>query len=420
MKKSAIFTIFLMSALLKTYSQDYLISFAGSGDTTVVSSVKVDNLTSGATVTLNGGDILHLFAPVGIDALNADNGHVQIYPNPMTEQAVLTFMAPESGNAAICIADLSGKTVHQISALLLPGRHSFHVSGIRRGLYFVKVTGKNYFYSGKLISQSALQSDVRIEDASSVMNIAENRLKSISSVIDMAYTGGDQLIYKGISGAYSNKVPDMPYGSKTITFNFASCTDADNNNYSTVQIGDQTWMGENLNAGVRLYNYEEQVNNGITEKYCNDDLATNCDIYGGLYQWSEMMTYTSTAGVQGICPTGWHLPTDEEWTTLTDNLGGESVAGGVMKSTGAIETGTGLWHSPNTGATNGSGFSALPGGLRDENFLFFDVNYNGFWWSSSESMAGYAFCRNMGYSRSNVDHYSNYEAWSFSVRCLRN
>jgi hypothetical protein len=102
MKNSTII-IFLVLVILKTQAQDYLISFAGAGDTTEVGTVKVDNLTSGATVTLNGGDILHLFGSVGIGAPDSDNGTLQVYPNPMAEQSMLTFIAPENGNTVIGI-----------------------------------------------------------------------------------------------------------------------------------------------------------------------------------------------------------------------------------------------------------------------------------------------------------------------------
>ena len=140
--KKSTFIIFLVLVFLKTQAQDYLISFAGAGDLLQWTALKVDNLTSGATVTLNEGDVLHLIPAVGIGTLDIDNVTLHIYPNPMAEQSMLTFTAPENGNAVICIVDLSGKTVYQISTMLSTGIHSFRVSGINRGMYFVKVTGK--------------------------------------------------------------------------------------------------------------------------------------------------------------------------------------------------------------------------------------------------------------------------------------
>jgi uncharacterized protein (TIGR02145 family) len=197
-------------------------------------------------------------------------------------------------------------------------------------------------------------------------------------------------------------------------------TDArDSKTYSTVQIGTQCWMGQNLNIGIRIADGTPQTNNGLIEKYCYNNLESNCDIYGGIYQWNEMMQYSMTPGVQGICPTGWHLPTDAELTTLTTYLGGLSVAGGKMK-----ETGTTHWTSPNTGATNESGFAALPGGYRTYLGGFGSLGNRGSFWSST-------FNDPPGYDCSwNIDLFYNTDDVNreggampvngFSVRCVKN
>jgi|WetSurMetagenome_2_1015567.scaffolds.fasta_scaffold258224_1 uncharacterized protein (TIGR02145 family) len=150
-----------------------------------------------------------------------------------------------------------------------------------------------------------------------------------------------------------------------------SITDSrDAKTYNTVIIGNQCWMEKNLNFGTRINGTQGQSNNGVSEKYCYDDLESNCDVYGGLYQWAEMVQYingvtNSTSfstipigNVQGICPSGWHIPRQNEWNTLTSFLGDWSVAGGKLKETGTLH-----WASPNTGATNSSGFTALPAGF---------------------------------------------------------
>jgi uncharacterized protein (TIGR02145 family) len=391
MKKSTIIIIFLALAMLKTQAQNYLISFAGTGETTVVGTVKVDNLTSGVSVTLNGEDVLHLIPAIGIGTLDINNETLHIYPNPMAEQAMLTFVASESGNVVIGIFDLSAKTVCQISSMLSTGIHSFRISGISRGMYFVKVTGINYNYSTKLISQSNLQSTTRIEYVSSVKNPASNQLKNITATIDMPYTDGDQLLYTGSSGIYSTIVTDVPISSKTITFNFVACTDADNNNYSIVQIGTQTWMAENLNYSTG-------------NSWCYDNNSSNCNTYGRLYDWQTAL---------GACPSGWHLPSDAELTVLTDFLGGESIAGGKMK-----EAGTAHWLSPNTGATNSSGFTALPGGYRFSNGNFYDLTHNVDFWSSTEGSSPRAWYRDLTYNVESVYRSTDPKELGFSVRCV--
>lgn len=139
--------------------------------------------------------------------------------------------------------------------------------------------------------------------------------------------------------------------------------DQDGHYYSIVTIGTQTWMAENLNRGTMLRNIPGTLpaDNGIVEKYCYDDLEVNCNFYGGLYSWVEAMDYhpsdTGLIGTtRGICPDGWHMPTQKEYETLVDYLGGWLVAGGKLKDT------TSLWLPPNQAASNESGFSAIPGG----------------------------------------------------------
>jgi uncharacterized protein (TIGR02145 family) len=182
--------------------------------------------------------------------------------------------------------------------------------------------------------------------------------------------------------------------------------------YTTVFIGTQCWFQENLNVGTRINGSQDQSDNSIIEKYCYNDLESNCDVYGGLYQWNEMMQYSTTPGVQGICPTGWHLPTDGEWTTLTDYLGGVSVAGGEMK-----EAGTAHWSPPNTGATNSSGFTALPGGCCGSPTFNGLTNYT-YFWSSSQYDATSAWLRSLAFNSASVIRYSNFKIAGFSARCL--
>jgi len=184
--------------------------------------------------------------------------------------------------------------------------------------------------------------------------------------------------------------------------------------YNTVIIGSQCWMKENLNIGLRINGSSNQEDDNVIMKYCYDDDPDNCTEYGGLYQWDEMMQYETTPGVQGICPSGWHVPTDAEWTTLTTYLGGESIAGGKMK-----ETGTTHWLTPNTGATNESGFTALPGGYRYYNGDFYSLgNYANFL-SSTENSSTYAWGRDLSYSNASVDRYDSNKTNGFSVRCLK-
>jgi len=184
--------------------------------------------------------------------------------------------------------------------------------------------------------------------------------------------------------------------------------------YNTILIGDQCWMAENLNIGTRIDGTGDQTNNSIIEKYCYDNLESNCDTFGGLYQWNEMMQYITTQGVQGICPTDWHIPTDNEYTILTDYLGGLSIAGGKMKETGTVH-----WYSPNTGATNESGFTALPGGYRHTDGGFHHLSTYAYFWSSRDYYGSYAYERYLYYNTDDVYPVITDQYCGLSVRCLK-
>lgn len=167
--------------------------------------------------------------------------------------------------------------------------------------------------------------------------------------------------------------------------------------YQTVTIGNQEWMAENLAYEPSSGNYWAYDNNN-----------SNVETYGYLYDWETACD---------VCPDGWHLPTDAEWTELTDYLG--ENAGGKLKATGTIEAGTGLWYDPNTGATNETGFTALPGGYRYGNGTFDGIGYGGVWWSATEVSTNYAWSRDVSCDYSGVDGYNDGKEFGFSVRCLR-
>jgi uncharacterized protein (TIGR02145 family) len=212
-----------------------------------------------------------------------------------------------------------------------------------------------------------------------------------------------------------NKLPEGVY----FICGFELFDDRDGQYYNTVLIGTQCWMAENLNIGIKITGFNSQTDNSIIEKYCYYDNTANCDTYGGLYQWNEMMEYSTTPGVQGICPAGWHLPTNTEWTILTNFLGGANVAGGKMKTTGTIEAGTGLWLSPNYGATNLSGFSALPGGYRHYFGNCDNLNYMAYFFSSSEQSANYAWALYLYTNNTHATAVYDNKNHSFSIRCIR-
>jgi len=179
--------------------------------------------------------------------------------------------------------------------------------------------------------------------------------------------------------------------------------------YHTVLIGSQCWMKENLDVGTMISGGTNQTNNGMIEKYCYNDVPDSCTRYGGLYQWNEMMQYLTTQGVKGICPEGWHIPTESELQTLKTTVGNSSNA---LKALGQGSGGG--------SGTNTSGFSALLAGQRffaDGNFYF--MGSACYFWSSTQS--GSAAYRIDLYSNDNQIYFiADSKNYGFSIRCLKN
>ena len=236
--------------------------------------------------------------------------------------------------------------------------------------------------------------------------------------------------------AYATNSAGTSYGNQQsfTTFDFPNCgtvTDYDGNTYNTVSIGNQCWITENLK--VTHYPNGDAIplvtdnttwadladdNTSDAMSYYNNNASSEADTYGALYTYAAAIgddwTRDNTAN-QGICPDGWHLPSDDEWTALTDFLGGTSVAGGKMK-----EAGTTHWNSPNTGADNTSGFSALPGGYRNvSNGTFFNLGSYGYWWSSTENSGTNAWYRALHFTNAEAHRDFNNKSYGFGVRCLR-
>jgi uncharacterized protein (TIGR02145 family) len=176
------------------------------------------------------------------------------------------------------------------------------------------------------------------------------------------------------------------------------------------------WMTQNLNIGIMIPGVTNMSNNGVIEKYCYNNDAAKCTLYGGLYQWEEIMQYTSTEGTLGICPASWHLPTDAEWTALENELPSPQQAS-RLAGNAALWVDNFLDKSPYFATT---GFEALPAGERTTDGLFKGQGYYVGFWSSSQSIVTNARDRWLNYSDV-VHFYDNgyNKAYGISVRCIQ-
>ncbi|MCJ7449862.1 MAG: T9SS type A sorting domain-containing protein [Bacteroidales bacterium] len=420
--KKLLISLFIFCAL-NANAQNYFMTFAGTGSATTVNTIKVENLTSGASLSLNGGDILHLTGTVGISTIEStQSSDIKIYPNPMTENSLIEFYPPVSGNAIISVFEMTGKLVAQIQNYLENSRQVFLLSGFKSGYYLINIRGKGYQLSGKLLSKSSTNLNLSISRISSDQAVdykkLNNEAKGSQATVDMLYTTGDRLKFTGISGNFSTVKTDIPAQDKTITFNFMPCADNDNNNYPVVMIGTMIWMAENLKTTT--YNNGDligsttpatlDISSETTPKYqwAFNGEENNVAVYGRLYTW-----YAITDS-RNICPTGWYVPNDGDWKLLTTFLGGESVAGGKLK-----ETGTTHWTTPNTKATNETGFTALPGGWHRWDGTFNDLGKISYWQSMSEYNSSNGWTRAMYYNYSDASRTYSGKKGGFPVRCLK-
>jgi uncharacterized protein (TIGR02145 family) len=177
--------------------------------------------------------------------------------------------------------------------------------------------------------------------------------------------------------------------------------------WQPLTIGTQVWMLKNLN--VDYFRNGDFIGDGYF--YSND--SSTYSKYGKLYNWYNV------SDTRELAPAGWHIPTKAEWDSLIKFLGGTANAGARLKGKGTIENGDGLWLSPNTGATNESGFTALPGGSRDDNGNFGGIGTYGDWWTATDYSSTHAMNRNIYYSNESVSNYSNKKGFYLSVRCIK-
>ena len=377
------------------------------------------------TLEITQGDLL-LFvgywagSPVGVQEINQEMNQFQLfqnYPNPVKEQSTVSLYIPEKGTLNIMVADIQGRVVINDAWQLDEGHHSFRFTPGRGNLFFLIARWNGLSRSIKIISTGDYSGRRCAMEYTGSFN-REPPLK-VSSI---------QPRFMQESG-----ILDTPDSNKTYTFQFATnipCPGTPNvtyegQDYNTVQIFSQCWIKENLNVGTMIPGNQEMWDNGILEKYCYDDIDTNCNTYGGLYQWNEMMQYTTQQGVQGMCPSGWHLPTDEEWKVLEGAVDSQYWIGDTewnpCYTTRGFDAGMNLkttsgW-SNNGNGTDLFGFSALPGGYRFDSGDFTHLGGLGHFWTSSGDVS-HAFVRSFeGWPGITRDFYKN--RYGKSVRCIK-
>ena len=368
-------------------------------------SIRITDLTQGQDTILYFPDTVLVLGATGIVGLDQDPQAPllgQNHPNPFSGSTTVELTLREGGPVAMGVNDAMGRAVCFWSGGLGAGTHRFSFAG-GAGTHMLWATANDQRRTMRMVGLSG----------EGTPDLAYNGMGGSGAGVYRSlseWAPGDQLQmigYATLDSGYpgSGLLGDAPVVSGTYTFaltNGALCpgdptvTDIDGHTYPVVTIGTQCWMAANLRTahyrdGSLIPNVTDNATwNGLDSgawcHYAND--VANDTIFGKLYNW-----YAAT-DPRGVCPSGWHVPSDAEWTQLGDHLGGLSIAGGAMKTTGTLQMGTGLWSGPNTGATNSSGFAGDPnGGHFSSNGGFFDFLHNfSYWWGTTEVNAATARC----------------------------
>jgi uncharacterized protein (TIGR02145 family) len=384
------------------------------------------------TVDITAGDTLLYIGyitgyPVAVHEIIQEKDQFRLfqnYPNPVKDQSVISIYVPEEGVVSIMVTDVQGRAIITNNWRMDIGNHSFRFTPGGNHLYFLTALWKGESRSIKILT-TVPNTGMRciLEYIGNTDKEATLRASKNKSDMTMLESG----------------ILDAPSTNETYTFQFATnvpCPGTpsvtyEGQVYNTIQIFSQCWLKENLNVGTMIPGTQNMSNNSMIEKYCYNNEPDSCSKYGGIYQWDEMMQYTSQQGVQGICPLGWHLPTDEEWKVLEGAVDGKYGIGDpewdIDDAYRGFDAGLNLkstsgWNYEGNG-TDLFGFSGLPGGGRygTGGYFVFIGNY-GFWWSSTENDYHYGgWNRYLDYDNPEVlrRDYPGGEGVGFSVRCLR-
>jgi len=413
-----------------------------SGAYVQLDSINVLNQTQGGDTVLYWPDtVLVLDYQVGITEFYSVGERLQVfqnYPNPVKDQTTITLFVPEKDNVGITITDMLGRKVINTERLLDRGYHSFRYFPGEGEICFF-----NAFWQGTRSSIKILTpgngSDRKSFLEYTGSKIMEPQLKSLEAIQTFSFNLGDALLYvgyavtvEGVSG--SDVIQDAPQTNEIYEFEITEgvpCSGIpsityEGQVYHTVIIGDQCWLRENMNIGTMIPGSQDMTNDGIVEKYCYGDSLALCNILGGLYMWPEMMQYTTQEGAQGICPDGWHLPTDEEWKILEGTVDSQYGVGDPIWNTvlfRGFDAGINLQYVSgwfNGGGTNLYGFAALPGGYRGPGGGFWDFgNTGGFYSSTQHSIPDRAWWRYLAGGMGGVYRGYSMMEYGHSVRCLK-
>ncbi len=438
--KTSIFLLSIFLVALNLHSQNYEITFTGSGASPSVEHVKVVYLSKGDTLDISGSDVLRLVRSTTQinSSLPGDNG-LMVYPNPIRDESRISFYSSSAGVVNLEVFDIAGKLIVKNRQYLPSGNQNYSLSGLSTGLYTLRVNCMEGLFSARIISigKNTGVPFLKHENSELVLN-AEGNLKSRLNVVELEYTDEDWLLLKGASGNYQRIVTIAPTESGTVDFEFMACTDNDNNHYPVVTIGAQTWMAENLRTGtfsdgseITHLEYNFQWGGASIPAYCwyNND-SENEGLFGKLYNWFV------AGSDKNPCPQGWHVPGYNEYMVLhyylTENGFNFDGSNWVNDNQGKAAKALAhimLWnHHTRNGAVgnnlllnNKTGFSLLPHGCRRPDGSFTNPGEWCFLWLATEVADNQINAHNylLRYDREYNENWTEPKKRGMAIRCIK-
>ena len=426
MKKFLSITI-LLFGFFNMHAQDIEVTFSGTGESVIVDSVIASNLTTGESVIMPGTETLTLSGASGTSEVLSSSGII-LYPNPFIGKTTLVLDQLKQERVVLSARNLIGQIIAIRTMELNSGTHYFDLSFGTQGLFLIDINGETQ----RSIKAICLYPTGSTEIQYIGETVSKSRSqKTYQNSYELSYTAGDWIHYQGYSNKFKTIVTDSSENNTNIEFEFVDCTDRVGRTYAVVRIGDQMWMAENLTYLNRV-SASENGSYSSSFYYVYGYEGTNTSIarnrtyyiqYGVLYNWAAAMI---------ACPTGWHLPSDDQWKNLEMFLGMDTTdannAGTRVSGDVGNKLKSSIGWSSNGSGDNTSGLSLLPGGeracrfdIRDNpNYGYFGgIGETSYFWTSTELGNNGAYYRSFRYSNNAVRRDYYYRGAGFSVRCLK-